>query len=79
MNDVRINSISQEILHACLSAEDAVACLYVELDGLRATGDWSEIELRRLQVLLLDTAKGIADRPATELPYEANLPTRSDV
>jgi hypothetical protein len=60
MDNAKINWAAQEIIQACLAADDPVACLHAELDQRRAAGGWSELELHRLQVILLDTAKQIA-------------------
>jgi hypothetical protein len=65
VRDARINAAAQEILQAYLAANDPVATLYIELDRLRKTGDWFELELKRLEVLLLESAKQInKDRAA---------------
>jgi hypothetical protein len=60
MDAQRINSAAQALLTACFEAADPVKALHIELDRLRASGDWTEIELRRIQELTLSTAKAIA-------------------
>jgi hypothetical protein len=57
MDNDKLNRTSQEIVTACLSADDPVACLYSELDRLRASGEWSELELSQLQRVLLVSVK----------------------
>jgi hypothetical protein len=64
VDNAKINTASQEILQTCLSADDPVASLHAELDRLRATGEWAELELYRLQMILLDMAKQIVDKRA---------------
>lgn len=60
VDNARINAAAQGIIQACLIADDPVFYLHAELVRLRDTGGWSEIELHRLQLILLDTAKQIA-------------------
>ena len=61
MDGDKINNASQAILDACVAADDPVVKLYAELHRLRVGGGWSEVELHRLQMLLLESVKQIAD------------------
>jgi hypothetical protein len=75
----RINQAAQKILDACLSADDPVATLHVELKRLRVGGGWTELELHRLQVLLLDTAKRISENRRADMERPSKRTTRSEV
>jgi hypothetical protein len=61
MDAERINLAAQALLTACFEADDPVNQLYAEVAKLRASGDWSELELRRIQELTLSSAKAIAE------------------
>ena len=62
MDSMKINSTVQSLLDACFAADDPVACLDGELVRLRATGEWSELEIHRLKNMTLETRKAIARR-----------------
>jgi hypothetical protein len=62
MDSERINGAVQKILAGCFNADDPVAELSVEIEGLRRTGQWSELELRRIQDLAMGTAKALVAR-----------------
>jgi hypothetical protein len=65
MDNEKINSAAQRLLTACLEAHDPVASLHAEIDRLRSTGEWTNLELRRLQEIMLDQAQQIACNRAT--------------
>jgi hypothetical protein len=66
MDNDKINNAAGRILTACLEADDAVACLHAEIDRLRFTSQWTNLELRRLQEILLDQARQIARERTNE-------------
>jgi hypothetical protein len=59
----KINTAVQPLLDACYADSDPVARLHSELDRLRATGDWLEMELRQLLILTLASVKQMIKRP----------------
>ncbi|MEX2140442.1 MAG: hypothetical protein WD894_14360 [Pirellulales bacterium] len=67
MDSLKTNGTVQSLLDACFAADDPVACLNFELDRLRATGEWSELEIQRLQSMTLNTRKAIARRPVAPI------------
>jgi hypothetical protein len=56
----RINTAAQTLLAACFDGADPVERLYAELERLRASGNWTAIELRRIQELALSSARAVA-------------------
>jgi hypothetical protein len=59
MDNGKIAAAVQPLLDACLASDDPMAQLHVELDRLRATNAWLEMELRQLHVLALESVKRI--------------------
>jgi len=66
MDSMKINTTVQSLLDACVAADDPIACLSFELDRLRATGEWSEFEIHRLQNMALSARKDTARRSAAQ-------------
>jgi hypothetical protein len=60
MDCEKINAAAQSLLTACFEDDDPVERLHAELENFRASGHFSEIELRRIQELTLTTAKVIS-------------------
>jgi hypothetical protein len=61
MDARRIRAAVTSLLNACYDSDDAVARLYAELELLRASGEWSRLELAQLQSMALQTVKMIDD------------------
>jgi hypothetical protein len=59
----KISAAVQPLLDACFAADDPVAQLHLELDRLRASGNWLEMELRQLQILTLASVKRMVHGP----------------
>jgi hypothetical protein len=60
MDADKINTAAQALLTACFEATNPVERLHAELETLRTSGNWTAIELRRIQELTLSTVKAIA-------------------
>jgi hypothetical protein len=63
MDTQKINNAVQPLMEACFAADDPVARLHAELDRLRASGNWLEMELRQLQILTLASVKRMVKGP----------------
>jgi hypothetical protein len=57
----RIHAAVSSLLNACYDSHDPVARLQAELDQLRASGEWSTLELAQLQLMARQTVKMIGD------------------
>jgi hypothetical protein len=57
----KVQAALSALVAACYASDDPVATLHAELDRLWASGEWSQLELAQLQLMLLEKVKSIAD------------------
>ena len=63
MDTHKINAALQPLVDVCTAAPDPLGCLRQQLDLLRTTGNWLEMELRQLQILTTTAIKGMPKGP----------------
>jgi hypothetical protein len=62
MEPDRIHAAVTSPLNACYAADDPVATLHAELDRMRASGEWSVLQLAQVQSMALQTVKSVVAR-----------------